>query len=111
MVVGFMSSEGRHLSDSVVDSHEIGVLRELGDDFTRTHPLSLTCYRGDRHEALFGGRVHPVFDLIKCLCEIPYGEGCTEMSTLFALHPVALMSSVLFVVGFIHGCIGRQLVC
>jgi hypothetical protein len=53
MVVGFASSEGRHLSDSVVNSHEVGVLRELGDDFTRAHPLSLTCYPGDRHEALF----------------------------------------------------------
>jgi hypothetical protein len=60
------------LSDSVVDSHEVGILRELGDDFTRAHPLSLTCYHGDRHEALFGGSVHPAFDSIKCLCEIPY---------------------------------------
>jgi hypothetical protein len=83
MVVGFTSSEGRHLSDSVVDSHEVGVLCELGDDFTRTHPLSLTCYRGDRHEALFGGSVHPAFDLIKCLCEIQYGDGFTETSTPF----------------------------
>jgi hypothetical protein len=54
-MVGFASSEGRHLSDSVVDSHEVGVLRELGDDFSRAHPLRLTCYRGDRHEALFRG--------------------------------------------------------
>jgi hypothetical protein len=111
MVVGFTSSEGRHLSDSVVDSHEIGVLRKLGDDFTRTHPLRRTCYHGDRHEALFGGRVHPVFDLIKFLCEIPYVEGFTETSTLFVPLPVALTSSVLVVVGFIRGCIGRQLVC
>jgi hypothetical protein len=42
------------LSDFVVDYHEVGVLRELGDDFSRAHPLSLTCYRGDRHEALLG---------------------------------------------------------
>jgi hypothetical protein len=33
IVFWFASSEGRHLSDSVVDSHEVGVLRELGDDF------------------------------------------------------------------------------
>jgi hypothetical protein len=73
MVVGFASSEGRHFSDSIVDSHEVSVLHELGDDFTRAHPLSLTCYHGDRHEALFWGSVHPIFDLVKGLCEIPYG--------------------------------------
>jgi hypothetical protein len=44
--------DGGHLSDPVVDSHEVGVLRELGDDFSRAHSLSLTCYRSDRHEAL-----------------------------------------------------------
>jgi hypothetical protein len=73
MVVRFMNSEGRHLSDSVVDFHEVGVLRELGDDFSRTHPLGLMCYRSDRHEALLWGGVHPVFDLVKGLCEISYG--------------------------------------
>jgi hypothetical protein len=45
----------------------------LGDDFSRTHPLSLTCYRGDRHEALLWGSVHPIFDLVESLYEIPYG--------------------------------------
>jgi hypothetical protein len=99
------------LSDSVVNSHEVGVLRELGDDFTRTHSLSLTCYHGDKHEALFRGSVHPVFDLIKCLCEIPYGEALTETSTPFVPLPVALTSGVLVVVGFVGGCVGRQLVC
>jgi hypothetical protein len=43
MVLMFMSSEGRYLSDSVVDSHEVGFLRELGDDFTHAYPLGLTC--------------------------------------------------------------------
>jgi hypothetical protein len=104
-------SEGRYLSDSVVNSHEVGVLYELGDDFTRTHPLSLACYRGDRHEALFGDSVHLVGNLVKGLCEIPYGEGFAEMSALFILLPVVLKSGVLVVVGFIRGCIGRQLVC
>jgi hypothetical protein len=99
------------LSDSVVDSHEVGVLHELSDDFTSTHPLSLTCYRGDRHEALFGGSVHPAFDLIKCLCEIPYWKAFTETSMPFVPLPVAFTSGVLVVVGFIRGCIGRQLVC
>jgi hypothetical protein len=110
MVVGFTSSEGRHLTDSVVDSHEVGVLYELGDDFTCTHPLCLTCYRGDRHEALFGGSVHPAFDLIKCLCEIPYWEAFMEMSTPFILLPIALTSGVLVVIGFFCGCFGRQLI-
>jgi hypothetical protein len=110
-MVGFASSEGRHLSDSVVDSHEVGILCELGDDFSRAHPLSLTCYRGDRHEALFRGSMHPAFDLVKVLCEVPYGEALTETSTPFVTLPVALTSTVLVVVGFIYGCIGRQLVC
>jgi hypothetical protein len=110
-MVGFASSEGRHLSDSVVDPHELGILRELGDDFSCAHPLSLTCYRGDRHEALFRGSVHPAFDLVKCPCEVPYGEALTETSTPFVPLPIALTSGVLVVAGFVCGCIGRQLVC
>jgi hypothetical protein len=31
--------------------------------------MSLTCYHSDRHEALFGGSVHPAGDLIEGLCE------------------------------------------
>jgi hypothetical protein len=111
MVVGFVSSDGRYLSDFVVNSHEVDTLCELGDDFSRAHPLSLTCYRGDRHEALFGGSVHPVGDLVKSLCEVPYGEGFTEMSTPLVSLPVVLTPGVLVVIGFIRGCIGRQLVC
>jgi hypothetical protein len=111
MVLVFASSEGRRLSDSVVNSHEVGVFREFGDDFTRTYPLSLTCYRRDRHEALFGGSVHPVGDLIESLCEISYREGFPETSAPFVALPVVLTSGVLVVVGFISRCIGRQLVC
>jgi hypothetical protein len=109
-MVGFASSEGRLLSDSVVDSHEVGVLRELGNEFSRAHPLSLMCYRGDRHEALFRSSVHPVFDLVKCFREVPYGKALTEMSTSFFPLPVALTSGVLVVAGLICVCIGRQLV-
>jgi hypothetical protein len=76
-----------------------------------THPLSLTCYHGDRHEALFRGSVHPVFDLVKCLCEVPYGKALTETSTPFVALPVVLMSGVLVVVSFVCGYVGRQLVC
>jgi hypothetical protein len=111
MVLVFVSPEGRYLSNSVVNSHEVGVLRELGDDFTRAYPLSLTCYRSDRHEALFGGSVHPASDLIEGFCEVPYRKGFSEMSASFVALPVALTSGVLVVVGFIGGCIGRQLIC
>jgi hypothetical protein len=105
-MVGFASSEGRHLSDSVVDSHEVGIFRELGDEFSRAHPLSLTCYHGDRHETLFRSSVQPVFDLVKCFREVPYGKALMEVPL-----PVALTSSVLVIAGLICGCIGRQLVC
>jgi hypothetical protein len=110
-MIGFVSSEGRHLSDSIVDSHEVGVLRELGDEFSCVHPLSLMCYRGDRHEALFRSSVHPIFDLVKCFCEVPYGKALTETSTPFIPLPIALTSGVLVVAGLICGCIGRQLIC
>jgi hypothetical protein len=63
------------LSNSVVNYHEVGVLRELSDDFSCTHPLSLMCYRGDRHEALLWGSVHPVFNLVESLYEIPEWVG------------------------------------
>jgi hypothetical protein len=106
----FASSEGRYLGDSVVKSHEVGILCELGDDFTRAYPLSLTCYCSDRHEALFGGSVHRAGDLIEGLCEIPYREGFSETSTLLVALPIAFSSGILVVVGFIGGCIGRQLV-
>jgi hypothetical protein len=99
------------LSDSVVDSHEVGVLHELGDDFTRAYPLSLTCYRRDRHEALFGGSVHPVGDLIEGLCEIPYWERFSETFASFVVLPVGLTSGILVGAGFISECISRQLVC
>jgi hypothetical protein len=110
MVLVFVSSRGRHLSDSVVNSHEVGIFRELGDDFTCAYPLSLSCYHRDRHEALFRGSVHPVGDLIEGLCEIPR-EGFPETSAPLVALLVALTSGVLVVVGFISRCIGRQLVC
>jgi hypothetical protein len=99
------------LSDSVVNFDEVGVFRELGNEFTRAYPLSLTCYHRDRHEALFGSSVHPVGDFIKGVCKIPYREGFSETSALFVALPVALTSGVLVVVSFICGCIGRHLVC
>jgi hypothetical protein len=55
--------------------------------------------------------VHLVGDLIEGLCEIPYREEFLEMSTSFVALPVVLTSGILVVLGFIGGCIGRQLVC
>jgi hypothetical protein len=110
-MIGFASSMGRRLSDSIVDSHEVGVIRELGDDFSRAHPLSLTCYRSDRHEALFRGSMHPALNLVERLCEVPYGEALTETPTPFVTPPVVLTSGVLVIVGFVCWCVGRQLVC
>jgi hypothetical protein len=72
-VVFLAIPDGGHLSDSVVNSHEVGVLRELRDDLSRAHPLSLTCYCGDKHEAFLWGSVHPIFDLVKGLREVPDG--------------------------------------
>jgi hypothetical protein len=74
------------------------------------YPLSLTRYRGDRHEALFRGGVHPVGDLVKSLEEIPDGESITQTPAPFVLLPVAFMSGVLVVGGFISGRVGGQLV-
>jgi hypothetical protein len=69
---GFVVSSG---SDSVVDPHEVGVLNKLGDDFSCVVPLGLSCYRGDRPEALLRGGVHPVGDnLIQSLIEVPDRE-------------------------------------
>jgi hypothetical protein len=110
-MIGFTSLKGRHLSDFVVDSHKVGVLRELGEGFSHAHPQSLTCYRSDRHEALFRGSMHPTFNLVERLCEVPYGEALTETPTSFVAPPVTLTSGVLVVVGLVCGCIGRQLVC
>jgi hypothetical protein len=55
--------------------------------------------------------VHPAGDLVEGLYEIPDGEGFVETFVPFVLLPVAFTSGVLVVVGFISGCVGRQLVC
>jgi hypothetical protein len=98
------------LSDPVVNSHEVGVLRELGDDFSHAHPLSLMCYCSDRHEALLWGSVHPALDLVECFCEVPDGKGLAETSAQFVPLSVAFTSSVLVGVGLVGGCVGGQLV-
>jgi hypothetical protein len=55
--------------------------------------------------------MHPAFNLVERLCEVPYGEALTETPTSFIMPLVALMSGVLVVVGFVCGCVGRKLVC
>jgi hypothetical protein len=73
-------------------------------------PLSLACHHGDRHEALFGGGVHPVGDLIQSISEVPDGESLAETSAPFVLLLVAVTSGVLVVGSFISGCVRGQLV-
>jgi hypothetical protein len=75
------------------------------------YPLSQTRYRCARHEALFGGSVRPDRDLVESLCEIPDGKISTETYAPFISLSVAFTSGILVIVGFIGGCIGRQLVC
>jgi hypothetical protein len=82
------------LSNPSVDSHEVGIFRELGDDLSRAHPLGLTCYRGDRHEALLWGSVYPALDLVECFREVADGEGVAETTAPFATLSVAFTSSV-----------------
>jgi hypothetical protein len=101
---------GERLSDPVVDSHEVSVLRELGDDLSRAHPLSLTCYRSDRHEALLWGSVYPALDLVECFCEVADGEGLAETSAPFVPLSVAVTSGVPIGVGLIGGRVGGRLV-
>jgi hypothetical protein len=58
----------------VVDSHEVGVIRKLGNEFAYAMPMSYSSYRSDGHEALLRGCVHPVGDLVQSLIEVPDGE-------------------------------------
>jgi hypothetical protein len=98
------------LSDPVVNSHEVGVLHELGDDFSCTHPLSLTCYRSDRYEALLWGSVYPALDLVEGFWEVPNGKGLAETSAPFVPLSVAFTSSVPVGVDLVSGRIGGKLV-
>jgi hypothetical protein len=102
---------GRWLSDPGVDSHEVGVFRELGNDLSRAHPLGLTCYRSDRHEALLWGSVYPSLDLVECFSKVADGEGVAETSAPFASLSVAFPPGVSVGGGLVGGCVGGQLVC
>jgi hypothetical protein len=98
------------LGDPVVNSHEVGILCELGDDFSRVHPLSLTCYSSDRHEALLWGSVHPALDLVEGFREVSDGKGLAKTSASFVPLSVAVTSSVPVGVDLVCGCVGRRLV-
>jgi hypothetical protein len=102
---------GGRLGDPVVDSHEVSVFYELGDDFSSTYPLSLACDRCDRHEALLRGGVYPALDGFESFCEVADGEIVSEAPASFIPLSVSLTSSVPVGVGLIRGCFSRQLVC
>jgi hypothetical protein len=102
---------GGQLSDPVVNSNEVSVFRELGDDLSRAHPLGLTFSRSDKHEALLWGSVYPALDLVECFREVADGEGVLKTPSSFVLLSVTLTSSVPIGVSLIRGCISRQLIC
>jgi hypothetical protein len=81
--------------DSIVDPHEVGVLSKLVDEFSCVVPLSYSCYHSDRHEALLGGGVYPVFDLIQSLCEVPDRESFSKPPASISSSSVALAPSIL----------------
>jgi hypothetical protein len=99
------------LSDPGVDSHEVGVFRELGDDLSRAHPLGLTCYRSDGHEALLWGSVYSALDLVECFSKVADGEGVAETLAPFVPLSVAFTSGVSVGGGLVGGRVGGQLVC
>jgi hypothetical protein len=110
MVSSFVSFDGGYLSDPIVNPHEVGVFSELGDDFTRVNPIGLTCYQGDRHEAMLRSGVYPVGNLIQSLVEVSDRESLSETSASFIPLSVAVTSSVLVVGGLVGRCVGGHLI-
>jgi hypothetical protein len=101
----------RRLGDPVVDSHEVSVFCELGDDFSSMYPLSLARDRCDRHEALLRGGVYSALDGFESFCEVEDGEVVSKTPASFVVPSVTLTLSVPVGVGLIRGCFGKQLVC
>jgi hypothetical protein len=101
---------GRRLVGPVVDPHEVGVFRELGDDLPGANSLGLACDRCDRHEALLRGGVYSALDRLESFREVADGEVISETPAPFAALPVMLTSSVSVGGGLVCWCIGRQLV-
>jgi hypothetical protein len=100
----------RRRSDSVVDSHEVGILGEFGDDFACAVSLSLSFYCGDRHEALLGSSMHPAGDLIQSLIEVTDGKSFPETSASMSSLPVAVAPSILVFSSLVGRCVSRFLV-
>jgi hypothetical protein len=98
---------GGWLGDPVVDSHEVSVFSELGDDFSSAYPLSLACDRCDQHEALLGGGVYPALDGLESFCEVADGKVVSETPAPFVALSVTLTSSVPVGVGLIRRCFSR----
>jgi hypothetical protein len=102
--------DGRWLSNPGVDSHELCIFRELGDDLSCMHPLGLTCYRSDRHEALLWGSVYPALDLVECFRKVAYGEGVAETTAPFVMLSIAFTSGVSVGGSLVGGRVDGQLV-
>jgi hypothetical protein len=98
------------LVDSVVDPHEVGVFRELGDDLSSVYALSLACDRCDRHEALLRGSVYSALDCLESFRKVADGEVVAEAPATFVALPVTLMSSVSVCRVLVQRSISRELV-
>jgi hypothetical protein len=96
--------DGRWLSNPGVDSHEVGIFRELGDDLSHAHPLGLMCYRSDRHQALIWGSLYPALDLVESFREVADGEGIAEMTAPFVTLSIAFTSGVSVGGGLVGRC-------
>jgi hypothetical protein len=98
------------LVDPVVDSHEVGIFSELGDDLPDANSLGLACDRCDRHEALLRGSVYSALGRLESFRKVAYGKIVSEAPASFAALPVALTSSVPVGGGLVCWSVGRQLV-
>jgi hypothetical protein len=79
------------LVDPVVDSHEVGVFSELGDDLSSAYALSLACDHCNRHEAFLRGSVYSALDRLESFHKVADGEIVAEASATFAALPVTLL--------------------
>jgi hypothetical protein len=101
---------GRRLVDPVVDSHEVGIFSEFGDDLSSAYALSLACDHCDRHEALLRGGMYSALDRLESFRKVADGEVVAEAPATFAALPVALTSSVSVCGCLICWSISRELV-
>jgi hypothetical protein len=100
----------RRLVDPVVNPHEVGIFRELGDDLPGANSLGLACDRCDRHEALLRGSVYSTLDRLESFHKVADGEIVAEASATFAALHVTLTSSISVCGGLVCWSISRELV-